>query len=72
MIEPGEVVLHDGALRFGLGNSMTEAFVDNHLHLNTLVFERLSKFVRIGDWNAAIEFAMLNQGRSTRVLNVGD
>src|SRR5713226_10594050 len=42
MIEPGEVVLHDGAHRPGLGNRMAEAFVDDHLDADTFVLQCLS------------------------------
>src|SRR5437660_4762301 len=69
MIEPGEVVLHDGAHRPGLGNRMAEAFVDDHLDADTFILQCLSQLVSIRDRHATIEFAMLDERRRARVLN---
>src|SRR5262245_55667608 len=38
MIEPGEIVLHDGALRFRFGNRMAKALVNDHLDFDAFVF----------------------------------
>src|SRR6266516_6716751 len=72
MIEPGEVVLHDGAHRPGLGNRMAEAFVDDHLDAYAFVLQRLSQLIGVGDGHATIKFAMLNECRCARVLDVGN
>ena len=72
MVEPTEVVIHHGAHRFGFGDRMAKAFIDDHLNAHALVFQRLPQLVSVGDGNAAIEFAMLNERRRTRVLDVGN
>ena len=65
-------MLHDGAHRFGFRNRVAEAFVDDHLDADTFVLQRLSQLVSIGDSYATIEFAMLNERRRARVLDVGN
>jgi hypothetical protein len=70
MVEPGKIVLHDRSHRLGLGDSMAVSFVNDHLHLHSLVFQRLPQLVGVGYRNAAIQLAMLDQGRRPSVLDV--
>src|SRR2546426_9329147 len=61
MVEPGEVVLHNRAHCFGLGDSVWKTFVDDHLHLYAAVFQPLTKLVGVGNRDAAVKLAVVGK-----------
>src|SRR5439155_26399952 len=70
MIEPGQIVLHDGAYRLWFGDAVAEAFVDDHLDFDAAIFQSLAQLVSIGYGHASIEFAVLDQRWRLRGFDV--
>ena len=70
--EPVPVFLGYGALLFGLGDGMAEAFVENEFHGDAAILESAIEFERIGDGNALVFAAVLDQRRRVRVVDVSD
>src|SRR5579872_1912717 len=70
--EPVPVFLGYGELLFGLGDGMAEAFVENEFHGDATVLESAIELERIGDGNARVFAALLNQRGRVRVVDVSD
>src|SRR6185437_3471788 len=70
--EPVPVFLGYGALLLGLGDGMAEAFVENEFHGDAAVFESAIEFEGIGDGNARVFAALLNQRGRVRVVDISD
>ena len=63
---------HHRAVRLGFRDAVSEAFVDREPHWNSLVLESLVELERVGNGNARVELAVLDEGRRLGLLDVRD
>jgi len=68
--EPFEIVAHDGARRPRLADAVAEALVHHHRHRHAPVFEALAQLIGIGDGDAPVVLAVLDQGGRLRLPDV--
>src|SRR5580704_5921950 len=60
VVEPGEIVLHDGTLGARLGDAVAVALIHNHFNLDAAILQPLAQLVGVGDRHAFVIFAVLD------------
>src|SRR5882757_8865495 len=70
VLKPVQVLLHHRTLLLRFVDGMPETVVQNHLHRNTLIFERLSQLKTIRHRHPLVTIPLLNQSRRLRLRDI--
>src|SRR6185312_7943959 len=72
MAEPIQIRLHYSSVGLRLGDRVAESLIEDKARRDVLVLQAAIKLESVGNWNALIHAAVLDQSRSLCLLDRGD